>query len=109
MSTEPLRVLEGGGAPRGWERLWAKDAWGQTELPHGDLASMYRGEEFIRFDRKGGSLSKSGGRGRRRAPRPRGRRGRGGAQWESRSAPAWARGDDQVAIGDWVGNDGLFE
>ena len=51
MSSEPLRVLEGGGAPRGWERLWAKDAWGQTELPHGDLASMYRGEEFIRFDR----------------------------------------------------------
>jgi integrase/ferredoxin len=51
MSTEPLRVIEGGGAPRGWEKLWAKDAWGQTELPHGDLASMYRGEEFIRFDR----------------------------------------------------------
>ncbi len=38
-------------APRGWERLWAKDVWGQTELPHGDLVSMYRGEEFIRFDR----------------------------------------------------------
>jgi integrase len=51
MSADPLRVVEGGGAPRGWERLWAKDAWGQTELPHGDLASMYRGEEFIRFDR----------------------------------------------------------
>jgi hypothetical protein len=51
MSAEPLRVLEGGGAPRGWEKLWAKDVWGQTELPHGDLVSMYRGEEFIRFDR----------------------------------------------------------
>ncbi|MGZ6638878.1 MAG: tyrosine-type recombinase/integrase [Solirubrobacteraceae bacterium] len=51
MSSEPLRVIEGGGAPRGWERLWAKDVWGQTELPHGDLASMYRGEEFIRFER----------------------------------------------------------
>ena len=51
MSAEPLRVLEGGGAPRGWEKLWARDVWGQTELPHGDLASMYRGEEFIRFER----------------------------------------------------------
>jgi integrase len=51
MSAEPLRVLEGGGAPRGWEKLWAKDVWGQTELPHGDLVSMYRGEEFIRFER----------------------------------------------------------
>jgi integrase len=51
MSAEPLRVLDGGGAPRGWEKLWARDVWGQTELPHGDLASMYRGEEFIRFDR----------------------------------------------------------
>ena len=51
MSAEPLRVLQGGGTPRGWEKLWAKDAWGQTELPHGDLASMYRGEEFIRFER----------------------------------------------------------
>ena len=43
--------FEGGGSPRGWEKLWAKDVWGQTELPHGDLASMYRGEEFIRFER----------------------------------------------------------
>jgi site-specific recombinase XerD len=51
MGAEPLRVLQGGGSPRGWERLWAKDVWGQTELPHGDLASMYRGEEFIRFER----------------------------------------------------------
>ena len=51
MGAEPLRVLQGGGAPRGWEKLWAKDVWGQTELPHGDLASMYRGEEFIRFER----------------------------------------------------------
>ena len=51
MSAEPLRVVDGGGVPRGWESLWRKDAWGQTELPHGDLASMYRGEEFIRFER----------------------------------------------------------
>jgi integrase len=51
MSAEPLRVLQGGGSPRGWEKLWARDVWGQTELPHGDLVSMYRGEEFIRFER----------------------------------------------------------
>jgi hypothetical protein len=51
MGAEPLRVLRGGGVPRGWEKLWVKDVWGQTELPHGDLASMYRGEEFIRFER----------------------------------------------------------
>ena len=51
MGAEPLRVLQGGGSPRGWEKLWAQDVWGQTELPHGDLASMYRGEEFIRFER----------------------------------------------------------
>ena len=41
MGAEPLRVLQGGGSPQGWEKLWAKDVWGQTELPHGDLASMY--------------------------------------------------------------------
>ncbi len=51
MSAEPLRVLQGGGSPRGWEKLWARDVWGQTELPRGDLVSMYRGEEFIRFER----------------------------------------------------------
>ena len=38
-------------APRGWEALWAKDVWRQIELPHGDLASSYRGEEFLRFER----------------------------------------------------------
>ena len=32
-------------------RCGRKDVWGQTELPHGDLASIYRGEEFIRFER----------------------------------------------------------
>ena len=53
MGAEPLRVIEGGGPPRGWEALWRKDAWGQLDLPHGDLASMYRGEEFIRFERIG--------------------------------------------------------
>lgn len=53
MGAEPLRVIEGGGPPRGWEALWRKDAWGQLDFPHGDLASLYRGEEFIRFERIG--------------------------------------------------------
>ena len=53
MGAEPLRVIEGGGPPRGWEALWRKDAWGKLDLPHRDLASMYRGEEFIRFERIG--------------------------------------------------------
>ena len=35
MSAEPLRVLDGGGAPRGWGKLWAKDVWPQSELPQG--------------------------------------------------------------------------
>jgi integrase len=39
MSAEPLRVLRGGGAPRGWEELWGRDQWRAHELPHGDLAS----------------------------------------------------------------------
>jgi integrase len=51
MSAEPLRVLDGGHAPRGWEALWRKDVWCQSELPHGDLVSSYRGEEFIHFER----------------------------------------------------------
>src|SRR5664279_3517548 len=51
MSAEPLRVLDGGRAPRGWEALWRKDVWCQSELPHGDLVSTYRGEEFIHFKR----------------------------------------------------------
>jgi integrase/ferredoxin len=51
MSAEPLRVLDGGRAPRGWEALWRKDVWCQSELPHGDLVSTYRGEEFIHFER----------------------------------------------------------
>jgi integrase len=53
MSGEPLRVLQGGGAPRGWEALWATDVWRQSELPHGDLGSGYRGEVFIHFERLG--------------------------------------------------------
>lgn len=53
MSAEPLRVVEGGREPRGWEALWRKDVWCQSELPHGDLASTYRGEEFIHFERIG--------------------------------------------------------
>jgi integrase len=51
MSAEPLRVVEGGRAPRGWEALWAKDVWRQGELPHGDLASTYNGEVLIHFER----------------------------------------------------------
>lgn len=53
MSAEPLRVIEGGPAPRGWEALWGKDRWCQSELPHGDLGSLYRGEVFIYFTRIG--------------------------------------------------------
>jgi len=49
MSAEPLRVLDGGRAPRGWEALWAKDDWNQQELPHGDLGSTYRGNVWLRF------------------------------------------------------------
>ena len=51
MSGEALRVVEGGRAPLGWETLWAKDVWRQSELPHGDLASSYRGEVLIHFER----------------------------------------------------------
>jgi hypothetical protein len=51
MSAELLRVIEGGGAPRGWQGLWPRDTWFQSELPHGDLASRYRGEETLRFGR----------------------------------------------------------
>ncbi|MGE0141018.1 MAG: tyrosine-type recombinase/integrase [Ilumatobacteraceae bacterium] len=50
MSAEALRVLEGGRAPRGWEELWAKDVWRQDELPHGDLASTYRGSVYLHFE-----------------------------------------------------------
>ncbi len=53
MSAEPLRVIDGGAAPRGWEALWQRDVWCQSELPHGDLVSTYRGEEFIHFERIG--------------------------------------------------------
>jgi hypothetical protein len=51
MGAEPLRAIEGGGAPRGWERLWPRDVWFGSELPHGDLPSSYRGEETLRFER----------------------------------------------------------
>ena len=46
---EPLRVLDGGRAPRGWEALWIRDDWAQHELPHGDLASIYRGSVHLHF------------------------------------------------------------
>ena len=51
MGAEPLRAIEGGGAPRGWEWLWPRDVWFGSELPHGDLSSSYRGEETLRFAR----------------------------------------------------------
>ena len=51
MGAEPLRAIEGGAAPRGWERLWPRDVWCRSELPHGDLSSSYRGEEMLRFER----------------------------------------------------------
>jgi integrase/ferredoxin len=51
MSTEPLRVVDGGRAPTGWEALWPRDIWFSSELPHADLAHRYRGEETLRFDR----------------------------------------------------------
>lgn len=51
MGAEPVRAIEGGGAPRGWERLWGRDVWFGSELPHGDLSSGYRGEETLRFER----------------------------------------------------------
>ena len=51
MSAEPLHVIEGGGTPLGWEALWAKDVWRQSELPHGDLSSSYSGEVFVHFER----------------------------------------------------------
>jgi hypothetical protein len=50
MGAEPLRTIEGGAAPRDWERLWARYVWFQSELPHGDLPSSYRGEETLRFE-----------------------------------------------------------
>lgn len=50
MTAEPLRALDGGREPRGWEALWATDTWRQRDLPHGDLASTYRGEVLVRFD-----------------------------------------------------------
>jgi hypothetical protein len=42
MSAGPLRVIEGGRVPRGWEALWRKDVWCQsgrdTQLDLRDLA-----------------------------------------------------------------------
>ncbi len=51
MSAEPLRVIDGGRGPRGWEALWPRDVWFGSELPHADLASCDRGEESLRFER----------------------------------------------------------
>ena len=49
MTADALRVIDGGGAPRGWEALWAKDEWHQRELPHGDLATTYDRKVVLRF------------------------------------------------------------
>jgi hypothetical protein len=51
VSFEPLRVIDGGRVPRGWEALWPRDVWFVSDLPHADLASRYRGEESLRFER----------------------------------------------------------
>jgi integrase len=51
MTPEPLRVVDSGRAPTGWEALWPRDVWFASELPHADLAHRYRGEETLRFDR----------------------------------------------------------
>lgn len=51
MSQPALQVLDGGRAPQGWEELWARDEWRQSELPHGDLAGDLGGETILRFDR----------------------------------------------------------
>lgn len=51
MGAEPLRLIEGGAPPRGWEKLWPRDVWFGSELPHGDLASSYRGEVLLHFER----------------------------------------------------------
>jgi site-specific recombinase XerD len=53
VSAEPLRVIDGGVVPRGWEALWPRDVWFGSDLPHADLASRYRGEETLRFERIG--------------------------------------------------------
>jgi integrase len=50
MSAEPLRVLDGGRAPRGWEELWRRDQWRGHELPHGDLASANAGRAILHFE-----------------------------------------------------------
>ena len=49
MNTSALRLIDGGGATRGWEALWAKDQWHQRELPHGDLAVTYDREVVLHF------------------------------------------------------------
>jgi site-specific recombinase XerD len=51
MSTSPLRVIDGGRVPRGWEDLWARDQWRQHELPHGDLQNESGREAVVRFER----------------------------------------------------------
>lgn len=49
MTQSPLRVIDGHGERRGWQEIWDKDVWTQDEVPHGDLASKYRGTIRINF------------------------------------------------------------
>jgi site-specific recombinase XerD len=50
MTAHALGVLDGGHrVPAGWEALWERDVWRQSELPHGDLAASYRGDRTLRF------------------------------------------------------------
>jgi integrase len=49
MRAHPLRLVEGGLAPRGWEELWLRDQWRQSELPHGDLGRG-GGDVILHFD-----------------------------------------------------------
>ncbi|MCA1677556.1 MAG: site-specific integrase [Actinobacteria bacterium] len=50
MSAAPLRAVEGGHAPRGWEELWMRDRWRARELPHGDRSSAGEGEPILHFE-----------------------------------------------------------
>ena len=51
MSARPLRSVEGGRTPVGWEELWARDQWRQHELPHGDLQNESGHPAVVRFER----------------------------------------------------------
>ena len=71
MSSQSLRVVEGGRGPRGWETFWARDSWRQSEVPNGELSSTHGGDRRINF-------------GRLQQP------------WLKEAAKRWARGSRQV-------------